>query len=288
MVIPAISVISTVKNGSDIIRETIESIRNQTFQDWEMLIVDDGSIDSTYEIIQEFSQRDGRIIGISSGGAGRVESLNLALKRARSDLIANIDADDPSHPQRLEISLKMIQDNPQFSALCSYLKLVYGFDAPIEWDMIDINNVKVKDITGQLVYRNPVGNSSVMFQKNRVLEIGGYKKDWAQGDYDLWIRMAENECRIGIITSILASHRFHDLQHFERKKRFLYALKTSEMQRKAIRSLGGGITAWLYLLMKYIKLLIPKRLVDQITIFCLNHLFNRNIKKNNNPFSKSS
>ena len=95
---PLVSVICTVKNGSKTIASVLESVQEQSLHEWEMIVVDDGSTDDTSKIVREYADADSRIRLISTDGVGRGRALNLALAHARAEHVANIDADDPCHP----------------------------------------------------------------------------------------------------------------------------------------------------------------------------------------------
>jgi len=99
---PTVSVIMSVFNGEKFLSETIDSVLNQSFRDFEFVIVDDGSTDATADILSKYVLRDGRIRVLGDGNRGRAASLNLAISLANGKYVANTDADDVSMPGRLE------------------------------------------------------------------------------------------------------------------------------------------------------------------------------------------
>ena len=101
-----VSVLITTYNCAPYIAQAVQSILNQTFQYFEFLIVDDGSTDNTEDIVKSFS--DKRIRYIKRNHFGRAAGLNFGLKNSSNEIIALMDADDISHPQRLELQLKNI------------------------------------------------------------------------------------------------------------------------------------------------------------------------------------
>ncbi|HKX28131.1 MAG TPA: glycosyltransferase family A protein, partial [Blastocatellia bacterium] len=112
-----ISVVMPVYNGSAYLSQAIESIRWQTFRDFEMLIVDDGSTDNTAEIALQHAEQDKRIRVIFGNHEGDAAARNLAGQEAKYPWIAMMDADDVALPTRFEKQLAAVQANPQIAAL---------------------------------------------------------------------------------------------------------------------------------------------------------------------------
>ena len=112
---PAISVIMSVYNGEKYVRKGIESIINQTFTDWEMIVCDDGSTDNTALIIKEYCNSDPRIIMIKNeANKGLAFSLNECIKIARSNILARQDADDESMPNRFEVQYPFVVEHDEY------------------------------------------------------------------------------------------------------------------------------------------------------------------------------
>ena len=128
--IKEVSVICTAKNASATIERTIRSIRAQDFQNWEMIVIDDGSTDDTVDLINGFAQADARIRLVATGGIGRGRALNRAVAEAQADLVANIDADDESHPCRLRCQLKAMKQHPEFAVMASKSISIYRAATP--------------------------------------------------------------------------------------------------------------------------------------------------------------
>ncbi len=114
---PQISVVMSVYNAENYLREAIDSILNQTFSDFEFIIIEDCSTDSTMQILEEYQQKDSRIIIIkkteNKGSKGFIENLNLGLDRARGHFIARMDADDIAAPERFEKQISVLEKDPQ-------------------------------------------------------------------------------------------------------------------------------------------------------------------------------
>lgn len=123
---PTISVVLSVYNGEDSIRQSIESILNQTFTDYELIIIDDGSTDDTKKIIKSIT--DDRITFISRRNKGLVASLNEGIKKARGTYIARQDADDTSKPQRFANQVAYMDSHPEVGVLGTFAELINGQD----------------------------------------------------------------------------------------------------------------------------------------------------------------
>ena len=110
---PKISVVMSVYNGQDYLDEAIQSILKQTYKDFEFIIINDGSIDKSLEIIEKYKQQDERIVLISRENKGLIASLNEGIEKARGKYIARMDADDISLPNRFEEQLKIMENDKE-------------------------------------------------------------------------------------------------------------------------------------------------------------------------------
>lgn len=243
---PAVSVICTARNAAATIEATLQSVLAQDRRDWELVVVDDGSTDTTAAAIDRFARRDGRIRLVKTPGVGRGRALNLAVGHARAELIANLDADDLSHPRRLSLQLEALRARPEFALLCTNF-IVIRAGEPGPWPELDgLGAAPVKDVTDQLTLRNPVLHSSVLIRKAVLLDVGGYSEHRSSHfDYELWIRLAARGHRIGRVHLPLAAKRLHPGQAFGYGKRIAYLRASTRLQVRAIRLLGRD---WRHLL----------------------------------------
>lgn len=257
-----VSIICTVRNGEHFISETIESIIQQTYRDWEMIIVDDGSNDDTKKIIEFYQKKDSRIKVIQTEGIGRGKCLNLALNNCRGKYVGNIDADDPSHPQRLEIELKFLESH-DYALICTESLKIWDDSKPI-WREYKIENINIIDVTKSLVFYNPVCHSSVLIRKDVLNKVGNYDDNRvSQFDYELWVRLAANGYKLGKLNIKLSSKRLHKKQSFERRRRIQYLLSTMKVQKTAINKLNGPSYLYIFLFLRFIygTLPLPVRVV---------------------------
>jgi hypothetical protein len=185
--IPEVSVVMSVYNGERYLRESIESLLSQTFSDFEFIIVDDGSTDSTAAILGEY--RDPRIVLLrNEENIGLTKSLNRGLARVRGTFVARQDADDVSLPNRLERQVLFLREHPAVGILGSYCRLIDG-----EGRRLWLYRVPAYDlhIRWTSLLENPFAHPSVMVRRDVLAKNGlGYDEALVVAqDYDLWTRM---------------------------------------------------------------------------------------------------
>ena len=122
--IPAVSVVLTVYNRERFAAEAIDSILAQTLADFELIIVDDGSTDNSPRVIADYAERDSRVIVVTQNNAGVAAARNAGAKKARAELIAFMDDDDISHPQRLQKQIDLMHSRPDIAACVCRLEPV--------------------------------------------------------------------------------------------------------------------------------------------------------------------
>jgi glycosyltransferase involved in cell wall biosynthesis len=181
-------VLMSVYNCENFIEQALKSIYNQTYQDFEVIIVDDASTDKTSEILVEM--KDSRtFIYRNSGNLGLTKSLNIGLKLCRGKYIARMDADDISDPQRFEKQVRYLDENPKCLALGSWYKRIDS--AGQTWGTKETPTA-YENIKQNLLIGNCVGHGSAMLRRSALVEIGGYNEKYIYAqDYDLWLRLSE-------------------------------------------------------------------------------------------------
>lgn len=195
---PSVSVLMPVRNEARFLPAALESIRRQTLHDWELVAVDDGSTDSTPAILQAASDSDPRVRILRTTRNGLVPALNAGLEACRSSLVARMDADDVSHPRRLELQHSLISGNPAIGLAASAFRhfprttLRLGMLSYEAWqNKLTSHEAILRD----LFVESPFVHPSVMFRKDVVIRAGGYRDmGWAE-DYDLWLRLAADGIR---------------------------------------------------------------------------------------------
>ena len=175
----------SVYNGEQHLRESMESIFNQTFTDFEFIIVNDGSTDASLEIIESYDDSRIRIMN-NEENIGLTKSLNKAIKKARGKYIARQDADDISLPNRLELQLEYLEKHPDVALLGTGIYVIDEKGDKIEKRIMHPNPKK------SLLKGNRFIHGSVMFRKSVIDELGAYNETLRYSqDYELWLRLSK-------------------------------------------------------------------------------------------------
>ncbi|MDD5333373.1 MAG: glycosyltransferase [Rhodoferax sp.] len=203
---PLVSVLLPVFNAERYVEAALQSILNQTFGNFECIVIDDGSTDATLRILEQFQQKDERVVLVSRENKGLVDTLNEGIKIARGEWIARMDADDIALPNRLEVQLAWIERT--------------GADICGSW-------VRFFGAKDKRVLRHPLSDQAIrvglmfgtMFAHPTVLMRTGlakrllYDKQWEKcEDYDLWTRAAQLDCRMTNVPEVLLLYRQHPRQ----------------------------------------------------------------------------
>lgn len=183
-----VTVLMSVYNGEKYLREAIDSILDQTFTDFEFLIINDGSTDRTAEILQSYDDSRIRVIN-NEKNIGLTKSLNKGLKMARSEYIARMDADDVSMPTRLEKEVAFLDENKNVGLVGTYY-LMMNENGKVLHTVKCLT--KGKELKEKLLEGNQFGHGSVMFRAECIERVGLYREEVGSAeDYDLWLRISE-------------------------------------------------------------------------------------------------
>lgn len=184
-----ITVLLSVFNGEKWLKYSIESILRQTFINFEFLIINDGSNDSTKKILEKYSKLDSRIKLIHQCNRGLTASLNYGVKVARGKWIARIDSDDIALPERLKKQYDFATKNNSLLIGCQS-KLISDSGQYIGYKKVPSDEkFLIKNLKSQKIF---FSHSSAFFQKELVLKIGNYRQVMKRSqDYDLWLRINE-------------------------------------------------------------------------------------------------
>jgi len=203
--IPEISVVMSVYNGEKYLDEAIESILNQTYTNFEFIIINDGSKDRSLEIIEYYKNKDERIVIISRENKGLIVSLNEGIEKAKGKYIARMDADDICFSTRFEEQLKYMKENKL--DLCG--SWVQPFDKKIVhnlWTYPEHHS----DIVFRSFFISSFAHPSVMIKKNIFSKLK-YENEVAE-DYKLWCDIMLSGAIVGNIQKVLLKYRLHENQ----------------------------------------------------------------------------
>lgn len=181
---PLVSVILPVYNGEPFLHLAIESILNQTYENFEFIIINDGSTDSSWEIIQRFHEK--RIRAFTQDNCNLPCTLARGLELAQGELIARLDQDDLSHPTRLDAQVRYLHEHPNVGLIGTSYQVIdqNGTIIGNRHQLTKPYHVRRHMFTG-----NPFAHGSVMFKRSVALQAGNFDSQAAIEDYDLWCRM---------------------------------------------------------------------------------------------------
>jgi glycosyltransferase involved in cell wall biosynthesis len=235
--LPFITIFTPNYNKSKFLPETIESVLNQTYTNFEYIIVDDCSTDNSWEIIQSYVTKDNRIKAYRNElNCAIVETRNRGLNRSSDDAkyFAIIDSDDVASPDRIQYQVEFLEENPEYGLV--------GSDSII----IDENSQKIgyrtyphtdAEIRKKIVRFNPFTQSSITIRKEVVREIGPYDEQWKVcQDYDYWLRVGK-DWKLRNLEDPLIKYRLSSSQvkitHLKETVQNTYRI-----QKKAIKEYG--------------------------------------------------
>ena len=170
MISPTISVLMSVYNGELCLTEAIESILNQTFRDFEFLIINDGSTDSSWEIIQRYADKDQRIVPITQENIGLTKSLNKGILTAKGEFIARQDSDDLSLPKRFDKQLPWVKDRG-YDLCCSRTWLL-----ELQRATPNLGYWLPKGLV--MLRQNPFIHGTYLMRKESINKLGGYNENF--------------------------------------------------------------------------------------------------------------
>jgi glycosyltransferase involved in cell wall biosynthesis len=202
---PEVSIVVPIYNGSAYLSDTIHSLLSQTFGDFELLAIDDGSTDNSSELVRSF--HDERIRLIEKKNGGLCDALNVGIAEAKAQWVARCDQDDISFPERLERQRQVAKDHPEVIGLFAYTT---KFGGKHRWSNAD----KVVMAPGEVKRFEPMKDGcllgSTMFMKTAALRsIGGFRQAYyPSDDWDLELRLVQAGTVL-VLREAVVAYRFH-------------------------------------------------------------------------------
>lgn len=210
---PEISVLMPVYNAESTLSEALISLANQTFANFEIIAVDDGSTDNSGSILKAWAEYDDRLSILQTSHNGILVALNAGLRACQAPLVARMDADDRSLPERLAQQHALLLANPEL-ALVSCLVRAFpaeevnqGLRLYLDWQNSLLDDAAIRR---EIFIESPFVHPSVMFRRALVEDLGGYQDhDWPE-DYDLWLRMYLAGMKFAKLPTVLLEWRERD------------------------------------------------------------------------------
>lgn len=205
-----VSVVMCVRNGVEFVGLAIESILTQTHQHIELIVIDDGSRDSTLDVLGEYERSDSRMIVRSQPPLGIVAGSQLGCGIASGRFIARLDADDISMPSRLERQVDFLIENPHIGLVGTAARFITHTGALTNW--VQRPPTRDSEIKKLLRKHNCLIHSSILMRADVFRAVGGYRVPFVVAqDYDLWIRIS-NYSTLANLDEVLTHYRLHACQ----------------------------------------------------------------------------
>ncbi|MBN1667105.1 MAG: glycosyltransferase, partial [Anaerolineales bacterium] len=249
-----VSVLMPCYNAAETLPEALQSLAQQTCQDFEILAVDDGSGDQTLAILRDWGCADPRLKVITQPHAGITAALNNGLQHCQGQYIARMDADDRCHPQRLAAQVAYLQAHTECALVSCRVagfpqhSVRTGFRIYIDW----LNSLlSDADIRREIFVESPLPHPSVMIRREWLHKVGGYQEHGWPEDYDLWLRLYLAGARFAKLPQVLVDWREHperltrtdgrySLENFLRAKAH-YLARGPLQDRDAVIVWGAGM-----------------------------------------------
>lgn len=228
---PQLSVLMPVYNAEKFLAEAIDSILQQSFTDFEFIIIDDCSTDSSVAIVKSY--QDARIRFYSNtSNSGISYTLNRGIELAATDLIARMDADDISYPQRLQMQYDYLIAHPECAMVSSFARMVTE-----EKEVIRIDNFKSELYYYNLTFSCWIYHPTVVYRKGPVQQVGMYAVPYAE-DFELWWQLSRHFV-ITTLPKVLLDYRVTSQSLHQVQKRQEYTLAQQEQIVRNIRYYAG-------------------------------------------------
>jgi len=214
MSLAKVSVIMPAFNAGKTISDAIESVKNQSVDDWELIVIDDGSVDETAAIVQGHINSDDRIklLKLVTNG-GLPNARNKGCLKARGEYIAFLDSDDLWHKDKLKKQIQFHLDNPEIEISHTNFIAFNGskfYTRPFR-KLLDSNEKVRGDIYPGICYKNSIGVLTEMARRELLIQVNLFDPSlWTMEDQDLWIRIAKENKEFGYINDVLAYYRISE------------------------------------------------------------------------------
>ncbi len=220
---PFVSVLLPVHDAGPFLLPCLHSLARQSWTDFEVVAVDDGSRDGSQHVLDGWARSDSRVRVIHRPHGGLVEALNAGLDGCRGEWVARMDADDIAHPRRFELQLEAVGRDPGLDVVSSFVahfprpQVAEGVRIYEEW----LNGLcSHEEIVRERFIESPLPHPSVMLRRRRLEQLGGYRERGWPEDYDLWLRLERAGARFGKVPRKLLFWRQHQGRLTWRDRRY--------------------------------------------------------------------
>ena len=203
---PAVSVVIPAYNAEQFVAETLDSVLSQTFTDFELIVVDDGSSDGTRRVLDEYARRDPRMrVHAMPANAGAIAARNTGVSLSTGEFLAAMDADDVCLPHRLERQVEFLRANPEVGVVGAYVRLIDDKGTPGAVKTYPSNAALM---AWSLLFYNCFAHPAVMMRRSVIEAANGYAAECKGGteDFELFQRLS-HMVRLSTIEEVLLHYR---------------------------------------------------------------------------------
>lgn len=250
--VPRISVVLPVFNAVGSVERAVGSIRAQTWPDWELVVVDDGSTDGTREVLRTLAGQEKRLVLLEREHAGVVAAANAGIAAARGEFVARMDADDVSHPERLAEQVALLERDASLGVASCLVEFGgdrvarAGYALHVDW----LNGlVTPEEVARGRFTEQPVANPSVVWRRELAARHGVFREGDFPEDYELWLRWLDAGVRIAKVPRVLLTWNDAATRISRTDARYapeaFFRTKAEWIAQELARS-GGGREVWVW------------------------------------------
>lgn len=256
-----VSVIMSVYNAEKYLKVAIDSILDQTYSNFELILINDYSSDDSEAIMKQYQAEDPRIIILENEeNIGLTKSLNRGLALARGEYVARMDADDISVPERFEKQVKFLDEHPDYSFVSCIAQYIDENGKPEQMRLFPETNEEIYDMMPKV---DAVMHPGVMFRREDIAQIGNYCEDFrVVQDYDLWFRGMAAGYKFYNIQEPLVLFRRNDSYNTRKSK--AYRMVDYQVRKKGYRINNIPLHKRVYLLIPLALAYIPPKIMDKL------------------------
>jgi glycosyltransferase involved in cell wall biosynthesis len=240
---PKVSVVTTVYNGEPYFDRAIPSILQQNYQDFEFILVDDGSKDRTVDFLREVAARDSRVRIFTPGRLGFAAAVNYGISQAKGEYIARQDFDDRSYPDRLARQAAYLDDHPEVGVVGAYYVRI---DDQRGERYVRMPPTEHRALLSAMARYIPIAHTVVAFRRRVWEEAGGYPEVPNLVDLRFWLRVGKLGWQFATIPEVLGEHNVHASSFFYQSFKYVDRQRDlARVQAQIVREFK--LPKWMYL-----------------------------------------
>jgi glycosyltransferase EpsE len=255
---PRVSVVTPVYNGIPYFDRALPGILSQTFDDFEYILVDDGSQDGTLDRLRELAAGDSRIRVFSPGRLGAAAACNFGIAQATGEYIVRQDFDDRSYPDRIRLQVEFLDSHPEWGIVGGWYLLV---DERRHERYVRMPPGEHSQIIAAMARSVPIAHTFATFRRQAWEQADGYALSRNLIDLRFYLRIAKLGWRFANLPEILGEHFVHDQSFFHRSLTYVERQRDlARLQAQVVRELRLPHWMYIYALGRYVYPYIPDRL----------------------------